>query len=117
MTKFFLMTGNPGSGKTYFAKQFAKDNDLLYLCPDDFYKIYNGTCTADNHRHEFEVWMALWQAIHIAEKDRKSCIVDTNSPTVTDREQFLNWFPNFDEYNLINIKASRELCHRNNKSR
>ena len=114
---FYLMTGMSGSGKTTFAKDFAEKNGLLYLCPDEFYKAFNGDDTANGHRHEFEVWMALWQAIHNAEIDGVSVIVDTNAPTNVDRDQFLNWFPGFQKYILIYIEADAELCARNNRNR
>ena len=114
MAKMYLMSGMSGSGKTTFAKKFAEEHSLLYLCPDDFYKIFNGDERI--HENEFEVWIALFQAIHIAEMNGIDCIIDTNAPTVVDRTQFINWFPSF-EHHLIAISAPLELCCENNKNR
>ena len=117
MGALYLMTGLSGSGKTTFVNDFAEQNNIRYLCPDDFYKVYHNDGTAEGHKHEYEVWRALFDAIHIAEQDGTSVIVDTNAPTEVDRVQFLNWFPNFDKYFLIYIEADEELCRKNNQCR
>ena len=110
----YIMCGISGSGKTTFAKKFAQDNDILYLNPDEFYALYNGDeCL---HYNEFEIWMALFRALHMAEQSGRSCILDTNAPTVCGRTQLLDWFPDF-EHHLIYIKASEGLCRGNNLSR
>lgn len=115
MAKFFLMSGPSGSGKTTFAKKFAEKNGLLYLCPDDFYGLFHGDPRI--HIDEFDIWMSLWRAIHLAEKKGRDCIVDTNSPTTVSRTQFLDWFDGFDEHHMIFLTASRELCIKNNSER
>ena len=114
MAKMYLMSGLSGSGKTTYARKFAADNDLLYLNVDDFYAVWNGSPTI--HEHEFEVWIAFYQAIHCAEIAGRDCIVDTNALTAVDRIQFLNWFPTF-EHHLIWIEAPIELCVENNNNR
>lgn len=112
--KLYMMSGISGSGKTTFARQFAEDHGLRYLNPDQFYGIYNGDeC---NHYDEFEIWMALFRALHMAEQACVDTILDTNSPTIVDRTQILNWFPGF-EPRLIYITAPIELCKQNNRSR
>ena len=114
MAKMYLMTGPSGSGKTTFARQFAADNNFRYLGVDDFYAMFLGSPTA--HTYEFEVWQSFFQSIHLAELDGVSCVIDTNSPTMVDRVQFLNWFPTF-EHHLIVMSASKLLCWHNNKLR
>lgn len=114
MAKMYVMSGMSGSGKTYFSRKFAHENGLLYLNPDVFYAAFNGSDTV--HEHEFEVWIALFQAIHAAEIDGKNILIDTNAPTMIDRVQFINWFPGFEPH-LINIIAPYELCLQNNHSR
>lgn len=112
--KIYIMSGMSGSGKTTFAKKFAEEHGLLYLNPDVFYAAFNGSETV--HEHEFEVWIALFQAIHAAEVSGKDVIVDTNAPTYVDRVQFINWFPSF-EHHIISIIAPYELCYKNNANR
>lgn len=116
MSKLYLMTGLSGSGKTTFAKEFAKKHNLLYLNPDDFYSVVNNDSTEKGHKHEFQVWMMLWQAIHCAEISNKNVIIDTNAPTPCKREQFLDWF-GFDENHLIYIFTDFKTCYRNNLCR
>ena len=112
--KLYMMCGVPGSGKTTYAKKFAEENGLMYICPDNFYALYNGDeC---RHYHEFEIWMALFRALHMAEEDKRDCVFDTNAPTFTDRSQIIDWFPSF-EHHLVCIQAPKELCLRNNVSR
>lgn len=112
--KMYVMTGMSGSGKTTFAKKLAEERGLLYLNPDVFYAAFNGSETV--HEHEFEVWIALFQAIHAAEMSGKDVIIDTNAPTLVDRVQFINWFPGFEPH-LICIMAPYELCFENNHRR
>lgn len=112
--KLFLMCGISGSGKTTFARRFAESFGLHYISPDDFYALYNGD--ERKHKNEFEIWMSLFRALHMAEQDGASVIFDTNAPTMVDRTQILNWFPDF-EHHMICITAPPELCKRNNKSR
>lgn len=112
--KMFLMSGPSGSGKTTFAKQLAERTGYRYLCIDDFYALMNGSPKV--HEHEFDVWIEFFRAIHIAEEDGADCIIDTNSPSLVSRGQFLDWFPGF-EHHLITIWALIELCRQNNNSR
>jgi len=112
--KLYMMCGVSGSGKTTFAKRFAENIGLRYINPDNFYALYNGDeC---EHKHEFEIWMALFRALHMAEQDGVDVMFDTNAPSVVDRTQILDWFPGF-EHHLICVTAPDEVCKRNNKSR
>lgn len=114
MGKMFLMTGNPGSGKSVYARNLAKDNGYRYLSIDDMYATFNGDPTS--HDNKFDVWMTFWRQIHAAEVAGHDIVVDTNAPTRLDRNEFLNWFPSF-EHHLVWIDASPELCLKNNSHR
>ena len=112
--KLFMLCGLPGSGKTTFARKFAEEHGYQYLGPDSFYALFNGDETL--HIHKFEIWMAVYRALHMAEQDGRSVVFDTNAPTVVDRSQIMDWFPGFEPH-LIYIEASWELCLRNNSAR
>ena len=114
MAKMFLLTGHPGSGKSFFARKFAKDNGYRYLSIDDMYAVFNGDPTS--HDNKFDVWMTFWRQIHAAEIAGHDIVVDTNAPTRLDRNEFLNWFAGF-EHHLIWVDASEDLCLRNNANR
>lgn len=112
--KLYVMCGMSGSGKTTFSQKFSKTHGLLYINPDRFYALYNGDeC---NHYNEFEIWMALFRALHMAEQQKIDTIFDTNNPTFAGRVQLTEWFPKF-EHHLIVIKADLTMCLRNNANR
>ena len=116
MAKMYLMCGLSGAGKTTFAKKFAEENNLAYVSIDDFYKRKaNGIYNDDTG---FEVWIDFFKTIHMLERFRCNILIDTNAPTFVKRQQFIDWFPSFDEYNLIYIAIDdEELRKKNNASR
>lgn len=114
MSKMILVFGLSAAGKTSFTREFAKRNNYLYFNPDDFYALYNGDeCI---HENEFDVWIALYRAIHMAELQHKDIVVDTDAPTCSHRSQFIDWFPSF-EHHLIYIFTDEALRIKNNETR
>ena len=114
MAKLILVMGCSAVGKTTFAKQYAKDNNYLYLAPDSFYELINGDDKIRTHR--FTVWITLFQAINAAMEANRDVVIDTNALRINDRDQFLGWFPNF-EHHLIYIDAPWEVRKTNNQNR
>ena len=115
MSKMFLMCGICGSGKSYWAKKFAKEHNYYYLNVDDYYAIVNGS--EKIHENKFEVWQLFFKDIYNAYKQGLSIVIDTNAPYIFDRQEFLNWFSDFNEHHLIWIKASLDLAWKNNINR
>ncbi len=115
MGKMYLMCGHIASGKSYFAERFAEKHGLRYLDIDACYKIYNGDETI--HENKFEVWILFYQLIHQAALLGQDTIVDTNAPVSSYRDEFLNWFPEYDSHHLIWIDADPELAWQNNTRR
>lgn len=115
MGSMFLMCGHIASGKSYFAKRFAAKNSLRYLDIDACYSIYNGD--EKIHENKFEVWILFYQLIHQAAMLGQNVIVDTNAPLTSYRDEFLNWFPEFDRHHLIWIDADPQLAWANNCGR
>lgn len=118
--KMYLMTGRPGAGKTEFVEEWIRDNcDDAFVpvvfCPDDYYAKVNGDDLI--HENAFEVWSAMYKDIDKAMRQGRDVIIDTNSPTETMREQFIDWFPDFGKYILIYIYAGYQTCDMNNKGR
>lgn len=120
MANMYLMSGASGAGKTTFAHRIIKileemnHREVQYLCIDDFYKVFNGS--EKRHEDEFDVWIAFYKAIHLAELKERDVLIDTNSPTVSKRTEFLDWFPSF-QHHLIYIEADPQLCMENNAHR
>lgn len=121
MGKMFLMCGLSGAGKTTFAKQFAKENGYIYAGIDDFYAAYINENNIESPWTDpdasFKVWINFFQAIHEAEQEGFDLVIDTNAPTLVKRQQFIDWFPDFTEHNLIYIAVDEELREHNNLSR
>ena len=114
MSEMILVCGLSGSGKTDWAKEFVENTGYRYFCPDDFYAASNGDeCI---HENEFEVWIAMYQAIHLAEMNGQNCVVDTDALTKTHRTEFLDWFPSF-EHHMVYIAAEKWLRYSNNDFR
>ena len=114
LPKLYVMCGISGCGKTTFAKRFAENRGLRYICSDDFYRAFNGDDRI--HENKFQVWIAIYQAIRFAEENRLDCIIDSHNPTLCSRTQFLEWFPSFEPH-LIYIIADSDLCITNNQAR
>ncbi len=112
MGSMFLMCGHIASGKSYFAREFAEKNGLRFLDVDACYRIYNGD--EKIHENKFEVWILFYQLIHQAALLGQSAVVDTNAPLTSYRDEFLNWFPEYDSHHLIWIDADPELAWKNN---
>ena len=109
-----LFMGPSGVGKTTLAKKFAKENDYVYLAPDDFYKQINGDDKIRNNR--FTVWVAFFSAINANMEVKKNVVLDSNALRLNDRDQFLDWFPDFNHY-LCFVEASYEQRSANNQKR
>lgn len=114
MARMLNVSGCSAVGKTTFAKQFAAIHGFRYLSADIFYAAINGDERI--HENKFDVWMALYRAIHLAQEQDIDIIVDANTLTNVDRDQFLGWFPKF-EHHLVFIHAEPELRRANNLMR
>lgn len=115
MADFFLICGMAGGGKTTLGKQLVKWNpNLLYFDVDEYYAIINGDeC---DRSHCFEVWIALYQDLHKAEIENRDVLLTTNALTVSQRQQFIEWFPSF-KHHMIWVKSPFPQCLEGNKNR
>lgn len=117
MANMIVMCGNIAVGKSYFAKQIAKNLNYRYLNIDDCYAILNGDETI--HENKFEVWQLFFQLIHKSIELGQNVVVDTNAPFVRDRQEFLDWFPEFDKHILVWVDApfSESFAHNAERNR
>ena len=109
MSTMICLAGMPGSGKTTWAKEFLKKHpDFLYFSPDSYYERINGDdCVRAN---TFEVWMAMFRDIHIAEKNGYNVLIDSDNLTYAQRNQWIEWFPYFDEHILLFLEEDYNTC-------
>lgn len=115
MPRMFLLCGDIAAGKSTFAAIFARLHKLRRISIDDCYAFYNGTDTC--RENKFEAWQLFFKLIHEAYKLGQDVIVDTNAPYVSDRQEFLNWFPEYDEHTLICIRSDIETMKERNARR
>lgn len=103
----YLVCGMPGAGKTTFSKQFAKNNDLVYISIDRCYAQVGGDPSTKSRK--FEAWIKFFETIHEAEERGISIVVETMALTRFDRHEFLSWFPGF-IHHIIFIDTRLNTC-------
>ena len=103
------LAGMPGSGKTTWAMEFLKRHpDYLYFSPDAYYERINGD---DRKRdHSFEIWMAMFRDIHTAELNGDNVLIDSDNLSYAQRNQWVEWFPNFDTRFLLYLEEDFNTC-------
>lgn len=109
MSKLICLAGLPGVGKTTWATEFLKKHpDFLYFSPDSYYERINGDeC---DRTDTFEIWMAMFRDIHIAEKNFNNVLIDSDNLTYAQRNQWIEWFPYFDEHILLFLEEDYNTC-------
>ena len=109
MSTMICLSGMPGSGNTTWAAEFLKKHpDFLYFSPDAYYERINGDeC---DRTDTFEIWMAMFRDIHIAEKNGYNVLIDSDNLTYAQRNQWIEWFPYFDEHILLFLEEDYNTC-------
>ena len=109
MSKLICLAGLPGVGKTTWATEFLKKHpDFLYFSPDSYYERINGDeC---DRTDTFEIWMAMFRDIHIAEKNFNNVLIDSDNLTYAQRNQWIEWFPYFNEHILLFLEEDYNTC-------
>lgn len=116
MGKMICLAGLPGSGKTTWAKEYLKHYpDILYFSPDVYYERINGDdCDRSN---TFEAWMAMFRDIHTAELAGRDVLIDSDNLTYAQRNQWVEWFPGFNQRELFYFEELFEDCVKRMKQR
>ncbi len=114
MANFYLICGFYGSGKTTLAKELSKTNNIKLIDVDKRYEDINGDeCIRNN---SFDVWMSLYKEIHESELSNNDIIFCTSSLQERQRQEFLEWFHNFN-FHLIWVMSPWDICLENNYKR
>ena len=115
MANFYLVCGISGGGKTILTHKIIEKNPNLKIYDvDKYYEKINGDeCDRSN---VFDVWITLYQDLHKSELANEDIILTTNALTVSQREQFVEWFPTF-THHILWVTAPKERCIEGNSQR
>ena len=115
MANFYLICGVSGGGKTVLSHKIHELNPNLKIYDvDEYYAKINGDeCI---HENFFDVWMTLWRDLHNSELKNEDVLLTTNALIVSQRRQFIEWFPTFNHH-LVWVTAPKEKCFEGNRSR
>lgn len=112
---FYLICGISGGCKTTLTEHIVKKNPrILIYDVDKYYEIINGDeCDRSN---PFEVWIKLYQDVHDSMVKGKDIILTVNALTVSQRRQFIEWFPDFNHHCLW-VCTPKARCFEGNRQR
>lgn len=115
MSNFYLICGISGGGKTVLSRKIIDLNPgIVMFDVDEYYKKVNGDeCI---RTHAFNVWHALYQDIHNMEIEGKDVLLTANALTLSQRRQFIEWFPTF-SHHILWVTAPFERCVEGNLAR
>ena len=113
---FFLVCGISGGGKTVLSNKIIEKNpDLVIMDVDEYYAKRNGDeCDRSNW---FDVWVKMiYVDLHEYELAGKDVLLTTNALTVSQRRQFIEFFPTF-MHHCLWVTSPKERCLEGNKVR
>ena len=116
MANFYLVCGISGGGKTILSHRIIEDNPSIgiMLDVDEYYAKVNGDeCIRGN---TYQVWRMLFDDIHQYEVDGVDILLTTNSLTVSQRRQFIEWFPTY-KHHMLWVIAPLDVCLEGNRKR
>lgn len=120
MNKLIVLSGPPGSGKSYFSfllKQRA-DNQDVYVVSSDQLRAEYGENQQD-FSHEEEIWAMYYKRAEDYSKNKNGiCILDSTNARKSFRiDKTTHLKPLYDEINLVIFKLDKETVLRQNLDR
>lgn len=117
MRTFILLSGLPGSGKSYWAKQFKKTHQNVHIVSsDDIRETHFGAI--QNFHHEQEVWKIFLEDIkRYGEIEDSIVIADATNLQNKYRKSYYENTPEFDHHILVYFDIPFEICQKLNRTR
>ena len=115
MSDFYLVCGVSGGGKSTLSKKILRLNEgITFFDVDKYYEKINGDeCIRKN---TFEVWHTLFRDIHDSEMRHEDVLLTTSALSVSQRRQFIEWFPTF-SHHMMWVTSPKDKCLIGNISR
>jgi len=119
MNKLIVLSGVPGSGKSYFTKALAslKESHLYIVSSDEIRKQVGGSqSNLDNEEVVWSIFHSLARAYSI---DKNGIVILDATHISTDLrvDKYIELKKNFDEAILLIWKVDRQLIEKQNKQR
>lgn len=115
----YIMVGPLGAGKTTYAKAFAAEAELVYLCPDDLWDRAQVSRYSDEL--SISIWGQMYGRIYQCIKRRESFILDSAQSSRSSRMEVTGVIKSMShgQYRItaIHLHCSLERCLAGVKSR
>ncbi len=110
-----LLVGVPGSGKTTWANNNHKENEVVLSSDLIRKELFNDETNQENNKL---VFTTLYKRARNLIKQGKSVIIDATNVTIKDRARALNNFANFNVIKVaIVFKTATDICKFRDKNR
>jgi len=112
----YLLAGIPGSGKSYFGRDYARKNGIEYVSRDEirFSLLKEGE---EYFSHEDETWSMFVAAIRMALDTTGSCVADATHTTRAGRWKLLKALQREVDVHILYMNTPLELCLTRNAMR
>ena len=115
-SRLFVCVGIPGSGKTFWSKQFAKDNNLIRLSSDELRGLYGKDETDQSVSKD--VFRCIDVITRYFLKQGKSIIVDATHYRKLSREKVLKAGRDYNvPVTAVVFRTPFKICFQRNKER
>lgn len=118
MRTLYVLSGFPGSGKSHWAKTYAKEHPETHIVSSDkIREAYFGS--RQNMEHEKEVWNIFLQELHRFPEEENNCTVIADCTNLTNyyRSYYNLQTPEYDRHILVILDVSFERSSARNSAR